>query len=140
MRLSQKADYGLAAILYLSQKNSNHRYSLAEICREMGIPEEFLRKIFQTLVKSGIVNSYKGKGGGVSLARSPKDISLFEVIEPLEENGFVRCLRGEYCPRANTCAASGFWEKMQKRFFEVLKKTSIKDLIDEGKVEGQKQT
>jgi len=107
MKLSQRADYGLAAVLYLSQRDEDRRYSLGEISQATGVPEEFLRKIFQILVKSGIINSFKGKGGGVNLARSPENITVFQVIEPLEkERGLVRCLRGEYCPRSSNCVAS----------------------------------
>lgn len=134
MKLSQRADYGLAAVLYLSQKGENRRYSLNEISRATGVPEEFLRKIFQTLVKSGIINSFKGKGGGVSLARPPENITVSQVIRPLErEEGLVRCLRKEYCPRSSSCVASAFWRKTQEKFFEILDKTTIKDLIEEGR-------
>lgn len=134
MKLSQKADYGLAAVLYLAQKDGNERHSLKEICEMTDIPEEFLRKIFQILVKARVIDSFKGKGGGVSLARSPKDISVFEIIDPLEDkDGLVRCIRGEYCPRQGGCFASDFWYEMQGEFIEGLKNTSIKDLIERGK-------
>ncbi len=135
MKLNQGTDYGMAAVLYLSQKSGDRRYSLDEISRATDIPEEFLRKIFQTLVKSGIINSFKGRGGGVSLARSAKDITVAEIINPLEEEmGLVRCLREkEDCPRSGECVASNFWRKAQQNFLEILNKTTIKDLIEGGK-------
>ncbi len=134
MRLTQATDYGMAAILYLSQRNGDRNYSIDEISRTTEIPEEFLRKIFQVLVKSGIIRSFKGRGGGVSLARSPKDITVSEIIAPLqEERGLVRCLReGEYCPRSSECKASIFWRRIQENFFEVLGKTTIKDVLEGG--------
>ena len=134
MKFTQAADYGMAAVLYLSQRDENHRYSLDEISQATEIPEEFLRKIFQTLVKSGIINSFKGRGGGVILARSPQDITVAQVIKPLEENiGLVRCLREkEYCPRSNECKASIFWRRIQENLFEVLERTTIEDLIKGG--------
>ena len=132
MKLTQGADYGMAAVLYLSQKSEDHRYSMNEISRATEIPEEFLRKIFQTLVKCGIINSFKGRGGGVSLARSPQDITVAEIIKPLEEEmGLVRCLREKKdCPRSSECMASNFWRKAQQNFLEILDKTTIKDLIE----------
>lgn len=134
MRLTQGADYAMAAVLFLAKRNENRRHSVDEISRATEIPEEFLRKIFQTLAKYGIVNSFKGRGGGVSLARSPRDITVAEVIEPLEkEMGLVRCLRGkETCPRSSECLASNFWQRIQERFLEILNRTTIKDLIDAG--------
>jgi len=140
MKLTQGADYGMAAVLYLSQRSEDRRYSLDEISRATEIPEEFLRKIFQTLVKSGIINSFKGRGGGVSLARSPEDITVAEVIKPLEgEMGLVRCLRGEYCPRSRECAASGFWREIQEQLCETLEKATIEDLIERRKTKCNKR-
>lgn len=135
MRLTQATDYGMAAILDLSQRNRDRNYSIGEISRSTEIPEEFLRKIFQLLVKSGIIRSFKGRGGGVSLARSPETITVTEIIAPLqEERGLVRCLReGEHCPRSNECKASIFWRRIQENLFEVLEKTTIKDVLEGGK-------
>ncbi|MEE9191324.1 MAG: Rrf2 family transcriptional regulator [Candidatus Aerophobetes bacterium] len=134
MRLTQATDYAMAAIIDLSQRNGDRTYSTAEISRSTEIPEEFLRKIFQVLVKSGVIRSFKGKGGGVGLARSPEDITVAEIIAPLqEERGLVRCLReGEYCPRSNECKASIFWRRIQENLFEVLGRTTIKDVLEGG--------
>ncbi len=134
MRLTQATDYGMAAILYLSQRNGDRNYSIDEISRATEIPEEFLRKILQVMVKSGIIRSFKGRGGGVSLARSPEDITVAEIVEPLGgQMGLVRCLReGEYCPRSNECRASVFWRRIQKNLFEVLGRTTIKDVLKGG--------
>lgn len=134
MRLTQATDYGMVAVIYLSQRNGDRNYSIDEISRSTEIPEEFLRKIFQVLVKSGIILSFKGRGGGVSLARSPEDITVAEVVEPLgEQMGLVRCLRkGEYCPRSNKCRASVFWRRIQENLFEVLGRTTIKDVLKGG--------
>jgi Rrf2 family protein len=135
MKLTQGADYGLAAVLYLAQKDETRRYPLDEISQTSGIPEEFLRKIVQPLVKAGIIGSFKGKGGGVKLARQPSNITVLEVIQPLgEKRGLVRCLRGEYCPRSRECAASGFWREIQERLYETLEKATIEDLIERRKV------
>jgi len=57
--LTQATDYGMAAVIYLSQRNGHRNYSIDEISRTTEIPEEFLRKIFQVLVKSGIIRSFK---------------------------------------------------------------------------------
>ncbi len=119
----------------MSQRNGDRNYSIGEISRSTEIPEEFLRKIFQVLVKSGIIRSFKGRGGGVCLARSPETITVTEIIAPLQEKrGLVRCLReGEHCPRSYECKASIFWRRIQENLFEVLEKTTIKDVLEGGK-------
>jgi len=47
MKLSQRADYGLAALLYLSQKSENRRSSLGEISQATEIPEEDIKQILK---------------------------------------------------------------------------------------------
>ncbi|MBC7190408.1 Rrf2 family transcriptional regulator, partial [Candidatus Aerophobetes bacterium] len=123
-------DYALAAVIYLAQENKKKRYSLKELSNSTGIPEEFLRKIFQILAKEKVISSFKGKGGGISLARLPEKITLYEIVAPFENEGLVRCLRGELCPRKETCTASLFWKEMTQRFLKVLKKTTLKDVIE----------
>lgn len=131
MRISQRVDYGLSALLYLSRKDLNLRHSLNEISQATKIPEEFLRKIFQVLAKSGIVDSFRGKGGGITLSRSPENITIFQLMELLEEKkGLVRCLREEHCSQSSECLASWFWKKIQEQLFETLDKTTVKDLME----------
>ena len=134
MRLTQATDYGIAAILFLSQRDTDRNYSIGEISRKTEITEKFLKKVFQVLVRSGIIVSFKGRGGGVTLARSPQDITVAEIITPLQEEvGLVRCLRArKYCPRSNGCRASVFWRRIQENLFEVLGKTTIKDVLEGG--------
>ena len=136
MRLTQGADYGMATVIYLSQKrDEDPRSSLDEISSATNIPEEFLRKICQILVKSGVIHSFKGRGGGVALAHSPEEITIAEIVRPLEQKmGLVRCLRDEEnCPRRDGCLASNFWQQIQESFLEVLERTTIRDLIEGGK-------
>jgi len=141
MKLTQRADYGLTAVLYSAQRSGDCRCSVAEISRATAIPEEFLRKIFQTLTKAGTINSFKGRGGGVSLARAPKDITVAEIVKSLEEEmGLVRCLRGkDHFPRLEECSASNFWRKIQEDLFKILDRTTIKDLIEGGYCYGNKK-
>ena len=80
-------------------------------------------------------NSFMRKGGGVSLARSPENITVAEIIKPLEkEVGLVKALpEKEKCARFNECLASNFWPEVQDDFWQMLKQTSIKNVIEGGK-------
>ncbi len=79
---------------------------IPEIAREMGVPVGFLARIFQSLSRSGVVISHRGKKGGYSLTRDPASLTLKDVIESVEGNislnicldGYNDCDRMSYCP------------------------------------------
>jgi Rrf2 family nitric oxide-sensitive transcriptional repressor len=84
--ISQTVEYSLRAVLVLASQ-----YDKAMTVREMAevarIPAPYLSKIMKGLVRSEIVQSRRGLGGGFKLARNPKDITIWDVtqaIDPLE--------------------------------------------------------
>ena len=84
MKLTKKGEYGLRALLALSFAHGERTLNLREIAKKEKIPYKFLEQIMTLLKKMGFVQSIKGKYGGYSLSRSPKEITLGEVIRALE--------------------------------------------------------
>src|SRR5262249_18754141 len=83
MKLSRTSHYAVIALVYLGQ----HRGKLVashEIAKAAGVPEEFLRKVLQNLVRAGVLDSLKGPTGGLGLIRPAKAITLLDVIETME--------------------------------------------------------
>ncbi|NJK60227.1 MAG: Rrf2 family transcriptional regulator [Oscillatoriales cyanobacterium SM2_1_8] len=85
MELSSKLEYGLLALLELTPHYGTQRaIGTQEIAAKQSIPDRYLDQIFGDLKRAGITRSYRGPKGGYTLARSPQDISLLEVIRALE--------------------------------------------------------
>jgi Rrf2 family protein len=78
--ISQKARYALRALLYLAAKGGDTPVQIAEIAEAERLPRKFLEQILLELKKPGIVRSHRGRSGGYSLGRSPKDISFADVL------------------------------------------------------------
>ena len=80
--ITREADYGMRMVLALSKgwKGNGACKPVGEIAREMEIPYRFLRKIAGRMSARGLIESQKGKGGGVRLTRSPATISVLDVI------------------------------------------------------------
>jgi Rrf2 family protein len=55
-----------------------------EVAQAYDIPERFLLKVLKPLVSAGLLTSVKGPHGGYRLARSPKDISMLDIVEAVE--------------------------------------------------------
>lgn len=107
MQITRQADYAVRAVHYLSKLGSDQRAATSQIATEQHIPPSFLAKIVSQLSVAGLLQTSRGARGGVSLARSPEQISLLEVVEAIDgpillnecvADGGSSCVFGEDCP------------------------------------------
>ncbi|WP_294347234.1 Rrf2 family transcriptional regulator [Prosthecochloris sp.] len=82
--LSAKAHYGLAAMLDLADNFGKERLQIRQIVEQRGIPKNYLEQIFNRLVKNGLVKSVRGNKGGYELFDSPRNLTVFSILEALE--------------------------------------------------------
>ena len=103
-----------------------------EVSREEHIPKSFAAKIFQSLVKAGLVKSNRGTGGGFTLLKKSDEITVLDVIEAIEGKiAFQRCLSEEEpkCEHFGGCALCGLFEQAQDRVKDVFSRTTLMDLM-----------
>ena len=84
MQITRQADYAIRAVLHLSRLGEDKRAATSQIAKEQSIPASFLAKIVAQLSVAGLLHTLRGARGGVSLARSPEDITLLEVVEAID--------------------------------------------------------
>ena len=84
MKISTTAHYGLIAAGYIAEQGDGGWVMASTISAKYGIPLEYLFKILQQLVRSNVLLSKRGPGGGFTLARPAKEISLLEIIEAVD--------------------------------------------------------
>ncbi|EKD49687.1 MAG: transcriptional regulator, BadM/Rrf2 family [uncultured bacterium] len=141
MKLTKKSDYGVRGLIYLARKPEKKTVLTSEVSEAQNIPQSFLNKIFQKLAKAGILRSYRGYGGGFSLAKRPSEITLRRIIEVLE--GPIKLKRREpevEVESDSSLALTSVWEKVQKRLNKILERTTVSDLLKRvRKVEKRKQ-
>jgi len=130
MEISRRTDYGVRVILDLAVQPENQRTSTQDIAERQNIPAPFLAKIISQLAMSGLVTTYRGAGGGVSLAVPASKISLLHVIEALD--GPVRLNRcviePSACPRDEYCPVHHVWAKAQTELTTILGSTTFDTL------------
>ncbi len=78
--ISRDMDYSITVLKYIDD-NKGKVVSTKEIVEHLDIPREEVRKIVLKLSKSGIIESYKGRGGGVRLKSDLKKVTLLQIIE-----------------------------------------------------------
>ncbi len=131
MQITRQADYAVRAVLYLARQSNTGRATTGMVAEEQHIPPSFLSKIVSQLTVAGILHTSRGAGGGVSLAREPKDISLLEVIEaidgPIQLN---ECVSGKLlCSFGDTCPFRPVWCDVQDQLLKRLKDTTFTQLL-----------
>lgn len=124
MRLNQATDYAFRAVLHLAQLPPGEVVEAQVIADRECIPMRFLLKILRLLTKAGIVESYRGVGGGYALARSPHEITLLDVLIAVEGSIRInRCLVDpEFCSKQGPphcsvhCALASIQESIIQKF------------------------
>ena len=84
MKLTNKSEYALLALLFLARKKTDEYVPVELIAKEQAIPSMFLEQILLIMKRSRFVVSQKGQRGGYRLARQPSEINLAEVISLFE--------------------------------------------------------
>lgn len=134
MKLSTRGRYGLRAMVDLVINSKENNISLKSISQRQGISMNYLEQIISLLKKAGYVRSTRGAKGGYSLAKSPKDISVGDVLRALEGDlNPVDCAlvnEGKKCDEADYCITKVVWKKISDSINDVVNNMSLQDLVD----------
>jgi Rrf2 family transcriptional regulator, cysteine metabolism repressor len=84
MKMTRASSYAVHAITYMASQKHDHPVASHHIAEARDIPERFLLKVLKPLVSARVLHSMKGPNGGYRLARSPRDITLLEILEAVD--------------------------------------------------------
>ena len=133
MLISTRGRYALRIMLELAQYDQSPYMPLPLIAEKQGISEKYLESIVSLLVKGGLVEGVRGKGGGYRLRRPLQDYSAGEILRLTEGSlAPVSCLEGEEnaCPRAGQCHTLPMWTKLEGLINSYLDSVTLADLLD----------
>ncbi|MEE9441229.1 MAG: Rrf2 family transcriptional regulator [candidate division Zixibacteria bacterium] len=130
MQFTKAESYGIFGVLHLANLPSGKVVPLSEISEAQAVPEKFLAKIFQSLSKSGVVISHRGVKGGFSLAGSPDEISIRQIVESVHGPYYIaKCLyNADICDRVD-CPLKVLLEKAQSALVDVFDNHTVSDLL-----------
>ena len=77
--ISQTAEYALRAVVFLAM-NVGSAYTTQQISTATKVPAAYLAKVMHSLVRSGLVHSRRGQGGGFVLSKAANDLSILDVL------------------------------------------------------------
>src|SRR5690606_10345597 len=106
---------------------------IPDIAEAYSLSELFLFKILQPLVENGLIETVRGRNGGVRLGKPADQITLFDVVRVTEDNfAMAECFENDAvdCPLVDSCGVNEALRKALNAFFEVLESYSIADLVE----------
>jgi Rrf2 family protein len=132
MRLSTKGRYGARLMLDLALHYGLGPVLLKDVAERQEISEKYLGHLIPPLKSAGLVNSSRGAHGGYILARSPKDITLAEVIQAVEGGmELVECVTApSVCNRIEFCVTRDIWSLLGGKMREALGSITLQDMVD----------
>jgi Rrf2 family protein len=132
--LSKTGLHAVRAIVALARLPDGDYGGAARIAQEIGAPQNYLGKLLKALAEDGLLESQKGLGGGFRLAREAHEISLLDVVEPIEHiRRWSGCILGRpECSDIEPCALHNRWKAVRDAYLRMLQRTTIAELLAKG--------
>jgi Rrf2 family nitric oxide-sensitive transcriptional repressor len=129
MKLKRYTDYSLRLLMYLATE-PRRVVRIAEIASAYGISRNHLLKIVNQLVALELLETQRGKSGGIRLAHPPREIVLGEVVRQTEGRWNVVDCHSPACPILPACRLRGVLDEARDAFLQVLDRYTLADLVD----------
>ncbi|MBM3222469.1 MAG: Rrf2 family transcriptional regulator [Candidatus Tectomicrobia bacterium] len=131
LRFSQSTDLAIHGLWALARLESGHFLLLSDIARRQNVSESYLSKVFQRLTRAGLTRAMRGKKGGYTLARSPADITVGDVVRAMDpEPPMYQCMAQERCCEAlESCLLLRIFAEAEQRMYAVLDQVTLADLL-----------
>lgn len=103
---------------------------LDELCDGSDLPRHFVAKIFQDLVRKGLLTSAKGRGGGFALARPADQITVFDIVQIIDGSEQLdRCVVGmAQCDDQQPCPHHDQWKPLREQIKEFMIQTTLAEM------------
>ena len=132
MRVTAKGEYATQAVLYLALQYPGV-LTIHDIAQRHHIPLKYLEQILLELKRGGVLESKRGVNGGYTLARTPEEISVGEVLR-IVDGAFAEssCIHNEamggVCVEGQSCGLKQTWRDVQGAVEKILFATSFEDV------------
>jgi len=130
LKISQKTEYALRAMIQLAEHRDG-RTSAREISERQHIPLRFLEQQLGALSKAGLVESFRGAGGGCRLAKDAADVTVADVVDAIEGPFYpMFCLDpGDHtCWQDARCGLQDLWSDVRVAVRAVFERTTLEQL------------
>jgi Rrf2 family nitric oxide-sensitive transcriptional repressor len=129
MQLTKQTDYAFRLLMFLAKLPEGELAQIQQVCDFHNISSNHLAKVVVKLSRMGWITAYRGKGGGMTLAKPPADIRLDEVVKAFETTmAPVNCEQPP-CSILAGCELKGILFEAMRQFMAELSKYTLADLL-----------
>ncbi len=131
-RISRLTDYGIVIMAHLAECEDDDSHNARELAEDTQLPAPVVSKILKSLTRAGLLISQRGSKGGYSLARTPGEISVVEMITALEGPvGITECtIHPGVCAQESSCQVRDPWQRINGAVHATLKGITLADLAN----------
>lgn len=128
--LTRAADYAVRVMVHMATLPVGTRIQRSMLAEATEVPDSFMSKVLQELVRARMIASRRGVDGGFQLAVAPQTVSMLDVVQAIDGPMRLNQCVGDKgnCARAAHCAAHVVWQEAQDAAASVLQKANIADL------------
>lgn len=140
MMISTKGRYALRFLTDVAMHQEDRFVPLKEAALRQEISEKYLEIVVKELVRAGILETQRGKGGGYRLSRPPEEYRVKDILERMEGPLVpVACLEPgrAVCPRKDICQTLPLWQGLDQVISDYLSRFTLADLCKDSP-EGQR--
>src|SRR5512143_1306392 len=135
LKINRQTDYAVRVLLALAKQGEGARLSSGAIQRQMLIPPALMARIVAQLAHAGLVRTFPGRDGGLTLPRPASQITLKDVVEAFEGPILLsQCLqvKGEDdCPFQSNCPVRLKWGRVQVAMLREMAAVTFESLAQE---------
>ncbi|MBQ9493725.1 MAG: Rrf2 family transcriptional regulator [Oscillibacter sp.] len=132
MLISTKGRYALRVLVDIAEHETGNFLPLRDVARRQDISEKYLESVVKLLVRGGILEGLRGKGGGYCLRRPPDQIRVGDVLRLCEGTlSPVSCLGPDAlpCDQSPYCRTLPLWRGLDRVISDYLDRFTIADLM-----------
>lgn len=132
IRLSRLADYSVVLMTHIAA-GPGRLHTAAAAAAATRVPEPTAGKILKVLSRHGLLDSQRGINGGYTLAHTPEDISVTEIIAAVDGPiALTECLDadGGACDLETICPTRSGWHKINAAIRRALDGVTLADMMD----------
>lgn len=131
MRLSEYTDYCLRVLMYCAAR-PDRQVTVGEVAEYHALSRHHLMKIVSDLGREGLLETTRGRGGGLRLRKDPAEIRVGDVVRSAETDfRLVECFDPDVnrCVLSPRCRLSGLLNAALRAYFRELDGGTLADLV-----------
>ena len=132
MAINWRTDYAIRLMCEIAKRGFGERDTVRRTAETVSVPYDYARTIARDLVSAGLLNSRRGVGGGIELARSAEQISILDVMRAMDDQASLSLCTADpsICGRSDTCPIHfGVWRGLDVMIEGYLSQHTLADAV-----------